>query len=90
MGKTGIQRHLSAPEEEQLLDMSADQGELRSVEAGAASIVWALVAPEVASHNGCYVASCAVADDQRAAHASDLATAAQLWDATETLLARRR
>jgi hypothetical protein len=68
--RTELQRHLSEPEEEHVLSMSAEQGEVRSPDAGAASIVWAAVAPEVEASNGRYVANCAIADEFRAPHAS--------------------
>lgn len=84
--ETDLQRHLGDEEARQVLAMSADQGELRSVDAGAASIVWAAVAPEIAAHNGCYVANCTVANDLRAPHAADPADAARLWDATMELI----
>lgn len=82
--KTELQRHLSPEEEEQVLARSA--AELRNVEAGAASIVWAAVAPEIPDHNGSYVANCAIADALRAPHASDGAAATQLWKKTEELI----
>jgi NAD(P)-dependent dehydrogenase (short-subunit alcohol dehydrogenase family) len=82
--KTELQRHLSAEEEQQVLAMSA--ADLRSVEAGAASIVWAAVAAEVPDHNGSYVANCAIADAMRAPHASDGDAATRLWEKTEELV----
>jgi NAD(P)-dependent dehydrogenase (short-subunit alcohol dehydrogenase family) len=82
--KTELQRHLSPEEEEQVLARSA--AELRSVEAGAASIVWAAVAPEVPDYNGSYVANCAIADAVRAPHASDGEAATRLWEKTEELV----
>jgi NAD(P)-dependent dehydrogenase (short-subunit alcohol dehydrogenase family) len=86
--KTELQRHLSVAEEEQVLAMSAERGEVRSIEAGAASIVWAAVAPEAAESNGSYIANCSVANELRAPHASGEADATRLWAVTERLLGR--
>lgn len=86
--KTDLQRHLGADEEAAVLRMSEESGEIRSVEAGAASIVWAATAAEVVRHNGCYVANGAVANEQRAPHASSPDDAARLWVVTEKLLRR--
>jgi NAD(P)-dependent dehydrogenase (short-subunit alcohol dehydrogenase family) len=88
--KTELQRHLSTEEEEHVLAMSAERGEVRSIEAGAASIVWAATAPEVTGHNGGYIANCAIADQLRAPHASDPADAARLWDLTNNLIEQDR
>jgi NAD(P)-dependent dehydrogenase (short-subunit alcohol dehydrogenase family) len=88
--KTELQRHLSEAEEEYVLSMSAEQGEVRSVEAGAASIVWAAVAPEVADNNGSYIANCSIANALRAPHASSGEDAARLWNVTEELVATNR
>jgi NAD(P)-dependent dehydrogenase (short-subunit alcohol dehydrogenase family) len=84
--KTELQRHLSPTEESEILAMSADRGQLRSVDAGAASIVWAAVADEAAASNGGYVANCAVANESRAPHASATGDAKRLWDLTETMV----
>jgi hypothetical protein len=84
--KTELQRHLSSSEESQILAMSADRGELRNVDAGAASIVWAAVADGVAASNGGYVANCAVVNELRAPHASATDDAKHLWDLTEGMV----
>lgn len=85
--RTDLQRHLGEDEESHILAMSEEQGELRSVEAGAASIVWAAVATEVADANGCFVADAAVANELRAPHASGVEDALALWDRTVELIA---
>lgn len=59
-------------------------------EAGAASIVWAAVAPEVADNNESYIANCSIANELRAPHASNPETAARLWNATEELVTTNR
>ena len=86
--KTELQRYLTPEQEEQVLAMSA--ADLRSVEAGAASIVWAAVAPEVADSNGSYIANCSIADEMRAPHAADAGVAARLWDTTEEMVGAGR
>lgn len=83
--KTGIQRHLSDEEEAGVIAMSEAQGDVRSPEAGAASIVWAATA-ELGGANGSYVANAAIADDLRAPHAGDPEIAAHLWDVTEAMV----
>lgn len=88
--KTELQQHLNAAEEERVLAMSAEQGKVRSVEAGAASIVWAAVAPEIVDSSGSYVANCPIANELRAPHASSDQDAARLWTVTEELIATRR
>jgi len=88
--KTELQRHLSEAEEEYVLSMSAEQGEIRSVEAGAASIVWAAVAANVFHNNGSYIANCSIANAFCAPHASSAEDAARLWNVTEKLVATNR
>jgi NAD(P)-dependent dehydrogenase (short-subunit alcohol dehydrogenase family) len=51
---------------------------------GAATTVWAAVAPELDAHGGAYLADCAVA--QPAAWASDPDAAARLWALSEELV----
>ena len=87
--KTDLQRHLEYSEEQTVMAMSTAQGEVRSPEAGAASIVWAATAPAVADNNGAYVANAAIANDMRAPHASSPEDAQRLWELTASMLDRQ-
>lgn len=84
--RTGIQRHLSDEEEAGVIAMSEAQGDLRSPQVGAASIVWAAIA-DLGDANGSYVANAAHADELRAPHAADPDIASQLWDTTSAIVA---
>ena len=65
----------------------------RSVEAGAATTVWAATAPELAEHGGAYLADCRVSPSSAdssaitavATWASDPADARRLWELSEQL-----
>lgn len=74
---TGLMRHLDGPERE----FATEQGRSmsKSVEAGAATLVWAAVADHIPS--GSYLADCAVADP--APHANDPAEVDRLWTWSE-------
>jgi NAD(P)-dependent dehydrogenase (short-subunit alcohol dehydrogenase family) len=74
---TGLTRHLEG--EELSLVESASSAELKSVEQGAATLVWAATAEGLAS--GAYLADCAVAD--AAPHAVDSADVDRLWSWSE-------
>ena len=65
----------------------------KPVEAGAATQVWAATAPELESHGGAYLADCQLGEPggnpgQRglAPHATDTASARQLWTLSERLV----
>ena len=63
----------------------------KSVEAGAATQVWAATAPDVAAHNGGYLADCGPTapgpgDRGYEPWVADAATAGQLWELSERLV----
>ncbi|WP_420639293.1 SDR family NAD(P)-dependent oxidoreductase [Candidatus Poriferisocius sp.] len=65
--------------------------QMKSLESGAATQVWAATAPELADHNGAYLADCAVAEPGTgetgyAPHIYNPATEAALWDLSERLV----
>ena len=67
--------------------------QFKSVEAGAATQVWAASAPELDNHGGAYLADCqvgvvgdSVADAGVAPHATNPETAARLWTLSEELV----
>jgi NAD(P)-dependent dehydrogenase (short-subunit alcohol dehydrogenase family) len=69
---------------------------LKTVEAGAATQVWASVAPELVSHNGAYLADCGVGVLNADPGANgflpyllDDANAARLWELSERLVGAR-
>jgi NAD(P)-dependent dehydrogenase (short-subunit alcohol dehydrogenase family) len=83
---TGLVRHMDDTERAVLRRRLAD-GEggpipQKSVEAGAATSVWAAVAPELDTHGGAYLADCALSDDL-APWARDDPAAARLWAMSE-------
>jgi NAD(P)-dependent dehydrogenase (short-subunit alcohol dehydrogenase family) len=57
----------------------------KSVEAGAATSVWAAVAPELDGHGGAYLADTELSDDD-APWTRDAASAARLWTLSEELV----
>ncbi|MCP4038151.1 MAG: SDR family NAD(P)-dependent oxidoreductase [bacterium] len=66
----------------------------KSVEAGAATSVWAATAPQLASHGGAYLEDCRVAGEMGAwegalgcaPHARDVKAASRLWTLSEELV----
>jgi hypothetical protein len=59
--------------------------ELRQVDTGAATSVWAATAPELEGRGGVYLVDCAVSDDW-ADYARDADAARRLWDLSEELV----
>ena len=67
---------------------------LKSVQAGAATQVWAAASPDAAAHNGRYLADCGPAEpgpaqNQAAPWIGDPDTAARLWELSEELVGLR-
>lgn len=60
----------------------------KSIEQGAATTVWAAVAPELEAQGGTYLADCQVTD-QHAPWARDPDSATRLWTLSETLVGER-
>jgi NAD(P)-dependent dehydrogenase (short-subunit alcohol dehydrogenase family) len=60
----------------------------KSLEQGAATTVWAAVAPELDVHGGAYLADCQVTD-QHAPWARDPESATRLWTLSESLVGER-
>lgn len=81
--ETGLTRHLEGAELEAVA--SASQSETRTVEQGAATLVWAAVADGIPS--GAYLADCAVAD--AAPHAVDPSEVERLWTWSEEQVGTR-
>jgi NAD(P)-dependent dehydrogenase (short-subunit alcohol dehydrogenase family) len=91
---TGLARHL-VPEDYEHLRKRAPGGEMRvkSVEAGAATSVYAATAPELEGRGGLYLENCGVADVDDAEKASegvrsyalDTAAAQRLWSTSEEM-----
>lgn len=100
---TELGRHLTEELIAQMMDRSRERAEksgeagggfeFKSVEAGAATQVWAATAPELADHNGHYLADCRLGElgvnvgtYGMEPWINDDATAAQLWDLSEKIL----
>ena len=93
---TELARHLTPDDIKDLMDRSPGDGGLvfKSVEAGAATTVYAATAPELAGKGGLYLEDCRIAELAEseaarlgyAAHAMDPEAAAQLWQVSEQLL----
>ena len=67
---------------------------LKSVQAGAATQVWAAASPDAAAHNGRYLSDCGPAapgpaENQTAPWIGDADTAARLWELSEDLVGLR-
>jgi hypothetical protein len=57
----------------------------KPVEAGAATSVWAAVAPELDGHGGAYLVDCEISDED-AEWTRDAGAAARLWTMSEGLV----
>jgi NAD(P)-dependent dehydrogenase (short-subunit alcohol dehydrogenase family) len=102
---TALGRHLTDELIAQMMERSAARSEesggsgglsFKSTEAGAATQVWAAVAPEPAAHNGAYLADCQIGvqggDPNRTGFSDyllDDATADRLWALSEDLVGQR-
>jgi NAD(P)-dependent dehydrogenase (short-subunit alcohol dehydrogenase family) len=60
-------------------------GSLKTVETGAATSVWAAVAPELADKGGAYLSDCEISDDD-AVYTRNMDAAARLWSLSEELV----
>lgn len=90
---TELGRHMTRDDFAQLKERakSGPSGGLpayKSVEAGAATSVWAATAPELADRGGVYLADCQVSQDA-APWALDPDSARRLWSLTEDLVGQR-
>jgi len=95
---TGLQKHMSN-EEKMALGWIDEHGtpnpRFKSTEQGAATSIWAAVAPELEGHGGRYLEDCAIAKPWSAdspmqgvmPYALDAERAKRLWDMSETLVA---
>jgi len=63
-------------------------GSMKTIETGAATTVWAAIAPELAVRGGAYLCDCEISDDD-AAYARDDTAAARLWTLSEELVGTR-
>lgn len=93
---TDLGRHLTKEMIREILARAAEGGEHpKTLEAGAATEVWAATAPELEGQGGLYLANCGIGStDQQgsrcvAAHAIDADAARRLWTVTEELLGER-
>jgi NAD(P)-dependent dehydrogenase (short-subunit alcohol dehydrogenase family) len=86
---TGLVRHMTDDDREVLRQRLADApgGPIaqKSIEAGAATSVWAAVAPDLDGHGGAYLADCALSHDL-APWAGDPDAAERLWRMSEELV----
>ncbi len=89
---TDLGRHLTRESAEQIRSSATAAGNARkSVEAGAATEVWAATAPELDGRGGIYLEDCGIAAPATGAggyagHAVDPQAAARLWTLSEQLL----
>jgi NAD(P)-dependent dehydrogenase (short-subunit alcohol dehydrogenase family) len=86
---TELGRHLEADDIETLRKRASDQGRklprFKSVEAGAATTVWAATSPDLAGRGGVYLEDCHISD-QHAPWALDADSAQRLWKVSEELV----
>lgn len=98
---TGLQKHVSREEQVRLgwIDESGvPRSRLKTVEQGAATSIWAAVAPELEGVGGRYLEDCTIAkpwskDKPMAgvmSYALDADRAERLWSISEELIARDR
>ena len=87
--QTDLARHMTKADLAELMErIKAAPGShrtMKSIEQGAATSVWAAVAPELDAHGGAYLADCEVSDDD-APWTRDEAAAARLWSMSEELV----
>jgi NAD(P)-dependent dehydrogenase (short-subunit alcohol dehydrogenase family) len=87
--KTELARHITPEDMAELRELArlSPGGPLpsKSVEAGAATTVWAAVAPELNDHGGAYLVDCEVSDDD-APWTRNAGAAARLWSLSEELV----
>lgn len=90
MIRTNLGRHMTKDQGSALQAKitRADMPAMKSVPAGAATQVWAAVAPELADVGGVYVEDCHISD-KHAAWALDPASAARLWTLSEELVGEK-
>jgi NAD(P)-dependent dehydrogenase (short-subunit alcohol dehydrogenase family) len=94
---TELGRHLNADDIAQLRARASEGFRWKSVEAGAATSVWAATAPELEGQGGLYLEDCHVAKPKSSADdadgyapwAVDPDAAARLWSASETFVGER-
>ncbi|OYD69468.1 SDR family NAD(P)-dependent oxidoreductase [Rhodococcus sp. OK302] len=84
---TGLARHMSREDMAEMKRLASGTSNslsnLKSVPAAAATSVWGAIAPELDSIGGGYLADCSVG--AASAHATDPATAADLWELSTKL-----
>jgi NAD(P)-dependent dehydrogenase (short-subunit alcohol dehydrogenase family) len=88
---TALGRYMTPEVLAQLMDRAKQGGGMptrKSVEQGAATSVWAAVAPELETLGGSYLADCQVSD-HHAAWAVDPDAAARLWTLSEELVGQQ-
>ena len=99
---TNLGRHLNDDLMNQMLDRAKERAEasgesggmqLKSIPQGAATQVWAATSPDLAGHNGVYLADCGlgveggnIGRNGFAPYIADAATAERLWDVSDQLL----
>jgi NAD(P)-dependent dehydrogenase (short-subunit alcohol dehydrogenase family) len=100
---TNLGRHLNDELMQQMMQRSAERAakageevggfQVKSVEAGAATQVWAATSPDLVGHNGAYLADCSVgvaganpSNNGFEPYITDEATADALWTLSEQLL----
>lgn len=94
---TDLSRHMDREDFERIRQRSGGRLQLKSVEAGAATSVWAATAPELEGRGGLYLEDCHVAavdDDPEAregvrSYAVDPDAAQRLWALSEELVGER-
>ncbi len=96
---TELARDLTPDDIKSMMEMSPDAAPLRfkTIEAGAATSVWAASAPELAHRGGLYLEDCGIAEPAGgeavgsgyAPHAFDSQTAKELWALSEELVGKR-
>ncbi|MRH90735.1 SDR family NAD(P)-dependent oxidoreductase [Nocardia sp. SYP-A9097] len=88
---TGLSRYMSHDDFKHMRTLtSRTPGRLanpKAIDQGAATTVWAAVAPELERRRGAYLSDCAVS--RAAPHATDPETAQQLWELSTKLTALR-
>ena len=87
--RTELSRHMTRDDMTELMARAkagpAGGLQYKTVESGAATSVWAAIAPELEAHGGAYLSDAQVSDDD-APWTRDPAAAARLWALSETLV----
>jgi NAD(P)-dependent dehydrogenase (short-subunit alcohol dehydrogenase family) len=95
--QTELGRHLTQQDIDALIGQNANELKFKTIQAGAATSIWAAVSPDLEARGGLYLEDCHIADAGESAfggggvepYAVDGSAAARLWELTEKMLGQK-